>query len=140
MHNANNTLDNSNPEMAPIHEENALMASDSCAPPCDCRPDILSIEVWHEDILRNNSADDIIGRFSFSYGAGENGVPALMVEYIEILTTEEKRTSDYQVHDITATPLGQFMIKAWKTLYRSRYDALPQTREEWLDWERRVTG
>ena len=36
------------------------------------------------------------------------------------------------MHDITDTPLGQFVIKAWKTLYRGYYDDLLHRYAEWL--------
>jgi hypothetical protein len=142
MQNTNNTLETSNPkglhqplpnnfaEAAP--EENALVADDSL-PACDCYPYVPRL-LWHEQVLRTNNSGEIIGWLSLIYAADENGhgVPKLKVELVDLLTTEEEQKSGYWMHNITDTPLGQFVIKAWKTLYRGCYDDLLHRYAEWL--------
>jgi hypothetical protein len=142
MQNTNNTLETSNPkglhqpltnnfvDAAP--EENALVAGDSL-PACDCYPYVPRL-LWHEQVLRTNNSGEIIGWLSLIYAADENGhgIPKLKVRFVDLLTTEEEQESGYWMHDITDTPLGQFVIRSWTTLYRGYYDALLHRYAEWL--------
>ena len=88
MQNTNNTFETSNPkglhqplfnnfvDAAP--EENALVAGDSL-PACDY-PYVPRL-LWHEQVLRTNNSDEIIGWLSLIFAADENGrgVPKLKV-------------------------------------------------------------
>ena len=141
MQNANNTFDNSNPkglhppllnnfiDAAP--EENALVAGASL-PACDY-PYVPRL-LWTEQVLRTNNSGEIIGWLSLIYAADENGhgVPKLKVRFVDLLTTAEEQKSGYWMHGITDTPLGQFVIKAWTTIYRGCYDELLHRYAEWL--------
>lgn len=112
-------------------------------PMCPCFPRWDRHLLWEEEMRRTRNSNKVTGWLTLYHvadiehtGTG-HGNPKLAVWYTDVTIPRAERQPYSWIHDITPTPLGEWMIKAWTSLNPEEYAALPKTHEEWLDGERR---
>jgi hypothetical protein len=119
---------------------------------CPCEPCSSERLLWEEELHKSplkickprEAGEKCVGWLALYRVAGtvhtENGHgnPRLGVKLNDRTIPAQERSRVSHVSDITASPLGQWIIKAWIALNPSSYAALLKTHQEWLDDERRM--
>jgi hypothetical protein len=102
--------------------------------------------LWEQELHRTNGGDSrSVAWLSLYYGCDgnrerhEDDAPCrFVVVFNDLLTRNEDGANDGRWHhDITSTPLGQFILEAWISLDPEKHANLPKNYKEWYERGRR---